>query len=135
VVAVDIGSVRSPSKFAWAGFDAPGRDLVNTGEDPETAVSMLAPGLLAGGQAALLASGALHRRIVQIGCNTLLREVNLALLALFDAGTESVVPGSKPPAYRQEGWPCRRALVEAIESGNEAQCARATRKHADGHDR
>lgn len=54
VVAVDIGSVRPPSKFAWAAFDAPGRGLVNAGEDPETAVSMLAPGLLAGGQAALL---------------------------------------------------------------------------------
>jgi hypothetical protein len=54
VVAVDIGSVRPPSKFGWAAFDAPGRDLIKTGEDPETAVSMLAPGLLAGGPAALL---------------------------------------------------------------------------------
>jgi len=55
VVAVDIGSVRPPSKFARAAFDAPGRDLLKTGEDPETAVSMLAVGLLAGGPAALLA--------------------------------------------------------------------------------
>jgi hypothetical protein len=54
VVAVDIGSVRPPSKFAWAAFDAPGRELIKAGEDPETAVSMLTPGLMAGAQAALL---------------------------------------------------------------------------------
>jgi hypothetical protein len=54
VVAVDIGSVRSPSKFAWAEFDAPGRDVIEAGDDPETAVSVLASGLLAGVQAALL---------------------------------------------------------------------------------
>jgi hypothetical protein len=35
-------------------FDAPGRDLVKNGEDPESAVSALVPGLLAGTQAALL---------------------------------------------------------------------------------
>jgi hypothetical protein len=45
---------------------------------------------------------ALHRRIVQIGRNRLLREVSLALLALLDAGTQSVVPGSKPSADRQK---------------------------------
>src|SRR5260370_41995541 len=54
VVAVDIGSVRQPSKFAWAAFDAPGRDVVNEGADPQSAVSALVPGLLGGGQAALL---------------------------------------------------------------------------------
>jgi|SRR5215467_854212 len=54
VVAVDIGSVRPPSNFAWAAFDAPARDLIRVGEDPEEAVSVLAPGLLAGAQAALL---------------------------------------------------------------------------------
>jgi hypothetical protein len=54
VVAVDIGSVRPPSKFAWAAFDAPGRDLIKAGEDPETAVLMLASGLMTGAQAALL---------------------------------------------------------------------------------
>jgi hypothetical protein len=54
VVAVDIGSVRPPSKFAWAAFDAPGRDVIKAGDDPEAAVSMLAPGLMAGAQAALL---------------------------------------------------------------------------------
>jgi hypothetical protein len=54
VVSVDIGSVRPPSKFAWAAFDAPGRDLVKDGEDPESAVSALVPGLLAGAQAVLL---------------------------------------------------------------------------------
>jgi hypothetical protein len=54
VVAVDIGSVGPSSKFAWAAFDAPGRVLIADGTDPETAVSALAPGLLAGAQAALL---------------------------------------------------------------------------------
>jgi hypothetical protein len=75
VVAVDIGSVRPPSKFAWAAFDAPGGDLVNTGEDPETAVSMLTPALLAGGQAALL----------------------------LEAPMTVPVPGTKPDAWRQLG--------------------------------
>jgi hypothetical protein len=54
VVAVDIGSVGPPSKFAWAAFDAPERDVVKDGEDPESAVSALVPGLLAGTQSALL---------------------------------------------------------------------------------
>ena len=53
MVAVDIGSVP-PSRFAWAAFDPPGRDLIKVGEDPETAVSMLTPALLAGAPAALL---------------------------------------------------------------------------------
>jgi hypothetical protein len=46
--------VGPSSKFAWATFDAPGRDLIADGTDPETAVSALAPGLLAGAQATLL---------------------------------------------------------------------------------
>ena len=46
VVAVGIGSVGPSSKFAWAAFDAPGRDLIADGTDPETAVSALASGLL-----------------------------------------------------------------------------------------
>lgn len=53
MVAADIGSARHPSKFRWAAFGAPGRDLVKTGEHSETAVSMLAPGLIAGAHAAL----------------------------------------------------------------------------------
>src|SRR5262245_47222343 len=75
VVAVDIGSVRPPSKFAWAAFDAPGRDAIKAGEDPETAVSMLAPGLMAGAQAALL----------------------------LEAPMAVPVPGSKPDAWRGLG--------------------------------
>ena len=54
MVAVGIGSVGPSSKFAWAAFDAPGRDLIADGTDPETAVSALASGLLAGARAALL---------------------------------------------------------------------------------
>lgn len=54
VVAVDVGSVRSSSKFAWAVFDAPGRILIEHGADPEAAVSALVSGLREGGQAAVL---------------------------------------------------------------------------------
>jgi hypothetical protein len=54
VVAVDVGSVGLPSKFAWAAFNAPGRSLVRDGADPESAVSALLSGLAAGGQAVLL---------------------------------------------------------------------------------
>ena len=54
VVAVDIGSVRPPSKFAWAAFDAPGRGIVDEGTHPQSAVSALVPGLLTGAQAALV---------------------------------------------------------------------------------
>jgi hypothetical protein len=46
--------VGPSSRFAWAAFDAPGRDLIADGTDPETAVSGLVPGLLAGAQATLL---------------------------------------------------------------------------------
>jgi hypothetical protein len=53
-VAVDIGSVRPPSKFVWAAFDGPGYDVVDAGTDPHSAVSALVPGLLTGAQAALL---------------------------------------------------------------------------------
>jgi hypothetical protein len=75
VVAVDIGLVQPPSKFAWVAFDAPGRDVVKAGDDPETAVSMLAPGLMAGAQAALL----------------------------LEAPMAVPVPGSKPDAWRRLG--------------------------------
>jgi hypothetical protein len=43
-----------PSKFAWAAFDGPECNLVENGEDPDSAVSALAPALLAGAQAVLL---------------------------------------------------------------------------------
>lgn len=54
VVAVGIGSVGPPSKFAWAAFDAPNRDITATGDDPETAAKELAAALREGMQAALL---------------------------------------------------------------------------------
>jgi hypothetical protein len=75
VVAVDIGSVRPPSKFAWAAFDAPGRALVDSGANPESAVSALVPGLPAGAQAALL----------------------------LKAPMSVPVPGSQPDAWRGPG--------------------------------
>ncbi len=54
VVAVDIGSVRPPTKFAWAGFDPPAREVAASGNNPQTAVSALADGLARGEQAVLL---------------------------------------------------------------------------------
>jgi hypothetical protein len=54
MVAADIGSVRPPSKFAWAAFDSPDPDVIADGTDPEAALSVLAQGLLAGVQSALL---------------------------------------------------------------------------------
>jgi hypothetical protein len=54
VVAVDIGSVKPPSKFAWAAFDAPVRETIAEGDDPEAAVSSLLAGLGENRQGALL---------------------------------------------------------------------------------
>jgi hypothetical protein len=54
VVAVDIGSVKPPSRFGWAAFDAPSQEAIADGNDPDTAVSCLLDGLAEGRQAALL---------------------------------------------------------------------------------
>lgn len=54
VVAVDIGSVGPPSKFAWAAFEPPSRQAVISGSDPQSAVSAVVAGLAWGGQAAFL---------------------------------------------------------------------------------
>src|SRR5258708_8237409 len=54
VVAVDVGSVGPPSKFGWAAYDVPGREVLMSGDDPQTAVSALVAGLAWGGQAVLL---------------------------------------------------------------------------------
>lgn len=54
IVGVDIGSVKRPSKFAWAALDAPGPEVVASGDDPELAVAALVAGLDDGRQAALL---------------------------------------------------------------------------------
>jgi hypothetical protein len=54
VVAVDIGSIRPPSNFAWAAFDAPGRAVAAEGDSPETAVSALLAGFQEDRQVALL---------------------------------------------------------------------------------
>jgi hypothetical protein len=54
VVAVDIGSVGPSSKFAWAAFDAPQRQVMAAGTNPQTAVWARAPGLLSGAGAALV---------------------------------------------------------------------------------
>jgi hypothetical protein len=75
VAAVDVGSVRSPSKFAWAACDAPRRNLIEHGADPEVAVSALVSGLMEGGQAAVL----------------------------LEAPMAVPVPGSKPGAWRGLG--------------------------------
>ncbi|MFD0692193.1 hypothetical protein [Actinomadura fibrosa] len=54
MVAVDIGSVKSPSKFAWAAFDVPIQDTIAEGKDPNSAVERLAVGLADDRQAVLL---------------------------------------------------------------------------------
>jgi hypothetical protein len=54
VVAVDVGSVRPPSGFAWAAFAPPAREAIAAGNDPRSAVSAVIAGLAWGGQAALL---------------------------------------------------------------------------------
>ncbi|HEY6278838.1 MAG TPA: hypothetical protein VIX86_21200 [Streptosporangiaceae bacterium] len=54
VVAVDVGSVGPPSKFAWAAFEPPAREALMSGNDPQSAVSAVAAGLAWDGQAALL---------------------------------------------------------------------------------
>ena len=54
VVAVDIGSVGPPSKFAWAAFDAPEHEIIASGDDPETAAAELAAALREGVPATLL---------------------------------------------------------------------------------
>lgn len=54
MVGVDIGSVRPPSKFAWASVDASEAGLLSCGDDPEGAVQALVGPLARGGQAALV---------------------------------------------------------------------------------
>lgn len=53
VVGVDIGSVRSPSKFAWAVVDAPEGAVVADGADPEGAIQALAQAWAEDGRAVL----------------------------------------------------------------------------------
>jgi hypothetical protein len=54
VVAVDVGSVRRPSKFAWAAFEPPARDALTFGNDPQSAVTAVVAGLAWRGRAGLL---------------------------------------------------------------------------------
>ncbi|GAA2225678.1 hypothetical protein [Streptomyces nogalater] len=53
VVGVDIGSVKSPSKFAWAVVDSPERTVLSCGDDPEGAVQALVQSLAEHGSAVL----------------------------------------------------------------------------------
>lgn len=53
VVGVDIGSVKSPPKFAWAAVDSPDRPLLSHGDDPEGAVHALTQSLTEDGRAVL----------------------------------------------------------------------------------
>ena len=52
---------------------------------------------------------ALHRRIVQICRNDILREVSLGLLELLDVSANSIVPGTKTPAYKRNRIAIREA--------------------------
>lgn len=53
VVGVDIGSVKSPPRFAWAAIDSPDRPLLSCGDTPEGAVHALARSLTGDGHAVL----------------------------------------------------------------------------------
>jgi hypothetical protein len=53
IVAVDVGSIAPPSSFAWAALDAPEKDIVAQGSDPDTAASALLNGLRAERRATL----------------------------------------------------------------------------------
>jgi hypothetical protein len=52
-VAVDIGSVKPPGRFAWAVVDAPGDKVSDAGDDPEGAVTGLVDALQGGSRVAL----------------------------------------------------------------------------------
>ncbi|GAA2583114.1 hypothetical protein GCM10010435_71090 [Winogradskya consettensis] len=54
VVAVDVGSVRPPSRFAWVALDTRGAEPIGAGIDPATAVDAVAAALTRGDQVALL---------------------------------------------------------------------------------
>ncbi|MWA02343.1 hypothetical protein F8568_022450 [Actinomadura sp. LD22] len=53
-MAVDIGSVKSPSKFAWAAFDVPIQDTIAEGRDPNSAMERMAAGFADNRRAVLL---------------------------------------------------------------------------------
>lgn len=53
VVGVDIGSVRTPSRFAWAVVDSEERAVLSYGDEPEGAVQALAQSLAEDGRAVL----------------------------------------------------------------------------------
>ncbi|MER5202478.1 hypothetical protein [Streptomyces sp. NPDC002825] len=53
VVGVDIGSVKTPSKFAWAAVDSLEQPVVSSGVDPESAVQALVQSLASDGRAVL----------------------------------------------------------------------------------
>lgn len=54
IVAVDVGSVRAVSRFAWAAFDVPTDEPVDTGDSPASAVAALKVGIGDDRRAALL---------------------------------------------------------------------------------
>uniref|UniRef100_UPI002F911014 hypothetical protein n=1 Tax=Streptomyces virginiae TaxID=1961 RepID=UPI002F911014 len=53
VVGVDIGSVKTPSRFAWAVVDSEECAVLSYGDDPEGAVQALAQSLAEDGRAVL----------------------------------------------------------------------------------
>jgi hypothetical protein len=54
VVAVDVGSVGPPSRFAWVALDVEGSEPAVGGVDPGSAVDAVVAGLAGGGQVAVL---------------------------------------------------------------------------------
>src|SRR5690242_19289171 len=54
VVAVDVGSVGPPSRFAWVALDACGTTPTAGGVDPASAVDAIVAGLVRGDRVAVL---------------------------------------------------------------------------------
>lgn len=76
----------------------------------------------------------LHRMIVRLGRNEMLREISLGLLEIIATETHHVVVDSKPLAQREARLQVHEKLVDAIESGDPQQCAAVSEAHRlEGH--
>lgn len=76
----------------------------------------------------LRANWALHRRMVDISPNAVLRAVYVALMDFIEAGVKDVTPDE---VFRgRANLRVHEALIEAIASGDAASVARAVRRHS-----
>ncbi|WP_167140255.1 FCD domain-containing protein [Diaminobutyricimonas sp. TR449] len=73
---------------------------------------------------------AFHELVIGIGRNEILKNVALGLLEIISSNTVNVVPGSKRMPQKQERVRVHEAIVDAIESGDEEACRRASIEHS-----